>query len=307
MPPWVTAFLVLVLVVAFGTCVIYCTEGFQTSETKCKEELSKCQKACGSNDGACFEKCSITATKCYSDAVAAATIANSGSLNKPFTNSTLSWVGSTAPGMLGTGSMSNGIMSWTNSAGSSTSIPVYNTDLSRVYRNTAGLWSNTWPMFTTKTPTVTPSATPTPSKTPSATPSTTASQTASPTPKQSLFDLSSWDVNKDWYSSGWPTQKPKVDSDDSYDPSLPLEGSYIIQVKKWKPHEIPTEEKGVTVTAPTDTGTEAEEIRSTTTSVTTNVRGEDDELAPSLKQLIRDDVKYTIDALFKNEYEIQYT
>jgi hypothetical protein len=304
MPRWVTALIVLVLVVAFGTCIIYCIEGFDTSATECKKELSKCQNACKTNDGACFDKCSDIATKCYSNAVAAATIVNSGPLNKPFTNSTLRWVGSTAPGMLGTGSMSNGIMTWINSAGSSTSIPIYNTDLSRVYRNTAGSSSNTWPMFTT---TATPSTTAT--KTPSATPTATTTATATPTPTQSLFDLSSWDVNRDWYSSGWPTQKPKVGDDDSYDPSLPLEGSYIIQVKKWKPHEIPTEEKaGVTVTAPTDSGTEAEEIRtSTMPSLTTNVRGEDDELAPSLKQLIRDDVKYTIDALFKNEYEIQYT
>jgi len=120
---------------------------------------------------------------------------------------------------------------------------------------------------------------------------------------------SPWDANRSTYTSGWPQQTHQLENDGSYDSSIPLEGSYIVQVKKWKPHETPTQDApGVTVSAPTDEGTDAEEIRtSTRPSLLDQVRGDGEELPASLQQLIRRDVQYTIDAIFKNQYEIQYT
>jgi hypothetical protein len=188
---------------------------------------------------------------------------------------------------------SNGYMQWTNSAGSSTSIPVYNTDLSRVYRGTPGSWSNTtsWPNDFTRSWS---------NKSPS---SSSSSPTSSPT-------SSAWNANTSTYTSGWPAQKYNLESEGSYDSNIPLEGSYVVQVKKWKPHEIPTQESpGLTVTAPTDEGTDAEDIRTSTnhSSLLQQVRSDGEELPASLQQLIREDVKDTMNGIFRNQYEIHYT
>jgi hypothetical protein len=108
--------------------------------------------------------------------------------------------------------------------------------------------------------------------------------------------MSDWDRNRDRYITGWPQQYHSLQEEGSYDSQLPLEGSYVVQVKKWKPHETPIQEPpGVTVSAPTDDDTEASEIRTSTYP------------SASLQQLIRDDVKETVDALFRNPYEIMYT
>ena len=185
-----------------------------------------------------------------------------------------------------------------NSAGSSTSFSVYNTDLSRSYRGVSGSWSNdpTWSNDFVRS---------WPSKSPSSSSSKSPATTTLATPTSSA-----WDANKGTYTSGWPQQTFNLENDGSYDSSIPLEGSYIIQVKKWKPHEIPTQDApGVTVTAPTDEGTDAEEIRTSTytSSLLDQVRGDGEELPASLQQLIRADVKDTMDGIFRNQYEIQYT
>ena len=261
MPPWLSAFLVLCIVVAFGTYVIYGTEGFATAQLQCKLDKATCENKCGSSNAACFTACGDVATKCYATAVAAATVANTSSLQGPFMNSAMRWADSN---MLGNraNDASNGNMYWTTSAGSSTSIPVYSTDVSRVYHGTPSSWSNlSWQSNI-------PS-----SKTPS----------------------SPWDGNRDRYLTGWPQQYHSLENDGSYDSSLPTQGSYTPSVKKWKPHEFPTKElPGVTVNAPTDEGTMGADLR-------------DSVLTPSLQQLIRDDAQDTVDTLFRNQYEIQYT
>jgi hypothetical protein len=247
MPPWLSAFIVLCLVVALGTYIIYGNEGFVSasptsaspkSQLSCKSALSACQAACGGSDMSCWRKCGETATQCYAKSTAAATILASGPLQKGNVSS-------------------SGVMSWKNSAGSSTSIPNYYNLASEVYTSS---------------------------------PSPSASPSPSPSPESSPWD---WNINK--YFSGWPQQTFNFQQDGSYESSLPKEASYTPSVKKWKPHEIPTEElPGVTVDAPTDKGTVAADLR-------------DSVLAPSLQQLIRDDAKDTVDTIFRNQYEIQYT
>ncbi len=276
MPPWLTALLVLVIMSAFGAYIV--TEGFATANSICRTNLSTCQKACSSSDSACLTKCSDLATECFSNAVVAESIAITGDKQGSYRNSTLQYIASNFPGMLGSGT-SNGYMSWITSQGSSTSIPVYNTDLSRVYR----------PSFPVSPPYVS-----TRSPSPSASPSATAS--ASPSASASTSPTSDWDRNRDRYITGWPRQYHSLQEEGSYDSQLPLEGSYVVQVKKWKPHETPTPEPaGVTVSAPTDDETVASEIRTSAYP------------SASLQQLIRDDVKDTVDALFRNPYEILYT
>jgi hypothetical protein len=76
MPPWLSAFLVLCIVVAFGTYVIYGTEGFATAQLQCKLDKATCENKCGSSNAACFTACGDVATKCYATAVAAATVSN---------------------------------------------------------------------------------------------------------------------------------------------------------------------------------------------------------------------------------------
>jgi hypothetical protein len=278
MPPWITAFLVLVIVCSLGAYIV--TEGFSTSSssspsttssTACKQKYQTCRKECKETDSACFTKCSAKATECFSNAVAAATIVNTGSLQGPYNNAALRWAAEN--GLLGNGSniSSNGYMYWTQRSGSTTSIPTYQTYMSG--------------RFGSPSPSSSPS--PTPSKTPSPSPSPTA--TPSPPSKPNA-----WDRNRNRYSSGWPDQEPNVDG--SYDPSLPFEGAYVVQIKKWKPHEIPTEPSpGVTINAPTDEGTEASEIISSSYP------------KESLQQLIREDVSETIDDIFTNQYEIKYS
>ena len=109
--------------------------------------------------------------------------------------------------------------------------------------------------------------------------------------------MSDWDANRDKHTSGWKRQSHDLlQTDDSYDDSMPLEGSYVVQVKKWKPHETPTEEpKGLSANAPTDEGTLASEITSSAYP------------SASLQQMIREDVKEAVDSIFKNQYEIQYS
>ena len=275
MPPWLSAFLVLCIVVAFGTYVIYGTEGFVTAELQCRLNKATCENKCGSSNAACFTACGDVATKCYATAVAAATVANTSSLQGPFMNSAMRWADSN---MLGNraNDASNGSMYWTTSAGNSTSIPVYSTDLSTVYHGTPSSWSTI------------PSSSKTPSST-SSTPSTPSTPSTSSTPS------SPWDGNRDRYSSGWPPQYHSLENDGSYDSSFSLQGLYAPSVTKLKPHEFPKEElPGVTVDAPTDQGTMAADLR-------------DSVLTPSLQQLIRDDAQDTVDSLFRNQYEIQYT
>ena len=269
MPPWLSAFLVLCIVVAFGTYVIYGTEGFVTAQLQCKLDKATCENKCGSSNAACFTACGDVATKCYATAVAAATVANTSSLQGPFMNSAMRWADSNMLGNRGNAA-SNGNMYWTTSGGNSTSIPVYSTDLSRVYHGTPSSWSNlSWQ-----------------SNTPSS---------KTPTPTNSSTPSSPWDGNRDTYFTGWPQQKPKVENDGSYDSSLPRQGSYTPMVRTVKPHEFPIHElPGVTVDAPTDEGTLAADLR-------------DSVLSSSLQQLIRDDAQDTIDMIFRNYYEIQYT
>ncbi len=120
--------------------------------------------------------------------------------------------------------------------------------------------------------------------------SSIASLTApSPSPSPSP-SAQTWDANRTTYTSGWKQASPAPHADDSYE-AIPVQASYTPSVKKWKPHDTPTQEPtGVTINAPTDAGTFA-------SSVTP---------MPSLQQLIRKDAKDTVVAIF-NEYEIQYS
>jgi len=278
MPPWLSAFLVLCIVVAFGTYVIYGTEGFVTAQLQCKLDKATCENKCGTSNAPCFTACGDAATKCYATAVSAATVANTSSLQGPFMNSAMRWADSTMLGNRGNAA-SNGNMYWTTSAGSSTSIPVYSTDVSRVYRGTPSSWLTI----------------PSSSKTPSSSSSSSSSSSTPSSSSSSSSPSSPWDGNRDRYFTGWPQQYHSLENEGSYDSSLPLHGSYTRYVKRWKPHEFPTEElPGVTVNAPTDEGTMAADLR-------------DSVLTPSLQQLIRDDAQDTVDGLFRNQYEIQYT
>jgi hypothetical protein len=103
-----------------------------------------------------------------------------------------------------------------------------------------------------------------------------------------------------------------MQEDDSYDANAPMEGSYVVNVKRWKPHEIPTQEApGLKANAPTDAGTKADELRDNIPSLQQNIRNDvyitDDIVPDSIRGLIREDVKDAMDALFRNQYEIQYS
>ena len=294
MPPWITALLALLLISALGAYIVYGAEGFITAETACKTTFNACAAACSSSNGMCLKECGDAQTKCLSDAVAAATVANTASLNGPYRDANLAWAASLGSGALGNGSndSSNGYMQWKNSAGSSTSISVYGTDVSRVYRPTgwdSSLWggSNLW----------------------GSSPSSTTSSTK---PSKTPTPASDWDGNRNTYTTGWRHPTFDLQDDASYDANAPVEGSYIVNVKRWKPHETPTQEApGVTVDAPTDAGTQADTLKNTIPSLTQNIRNDipllDDIVPESLQQLIRDDVKDTMDALFRNQYEIKYS
>ena len=282
MPPWVTALVVLVLLAAFGAYIV--TEGFATARTACITTYNTCFKACSPSDSTCIKNCGDAQTTCLANAAKAATVANTDPLNKGYSSANMRWAASVAPGAQGSNTSSNGYMAWTNSVGSSTSIPVYSTDLSTVYNS--GL-SNT---------------------SPSSSPSSSSPASSSPA---SSSPASDWDGNKDKYSTGWPEQTFNLQNDNSYDSSAPMEGSYIVNVKRWKPHETPTEEApGLKGRAPTDEGTEAAEINDTRPSLTQMVRDDsfpsDSFPSDSLQQLISEDVKNTVNGLFKNQYEIQY-
>jgi hypothetical protein len=288
MPPWLTALLVLVLISGLGAYMVY-REGFETASTKCKNTFNTCVSACSPTNGACLTTCGEARTKCLSDAVAAATIINTDELNRPYTNANMAWAASLGSGMLGNRSNSN--MTWSNSAGSSTSISRYNTsNISTVYRPTG--WDSTIssprsPSSITQQPT---------------TIQTPTTQTPS----------SAWDGNRDRYTTGW--NYPTFDLQDaySYDANAPSESSYDAYVKRWKPHETPTQQApGLKANAPTDAGTQADQLKDQLPSLQQNIRDDiyvtDDIVPDSIRGLIREDVKDTIDALFRNQYEIQYS
>lgn len=269
----------LVLLAAFGAYVV--NEGFDTARTSCIRTYNTCFSACTSSDSTCIQKCGDAQTTCLRNAAGAVSVANTDPLNRGYTSTNMRWASSVAPGAQGNSSnaSSNGYMAWTNSAGSSTSIPRYSTDLSTVYR-----------------PSVLSNLT------------TTLSST---TPKSSATPPSNWDENKDKYFTGWPQQTFNLQEDGSYDLSSPTEGSYLVNVKRWKPHETPTQESpGLRAYAPTDEGTEAEDLKDTRPSLAQMVR--DDSFpsnsfpSDSLQQLISEDVKNTLSGIFKNQYEIQY-
>lgn len=283
MPPWVTALVVLVLLAAFGAYVV--TEGFATARTACTTTYNTCFKACASSDSTCIQACGDAQTTCLRNAAAAASVANTDPLHKGNASANMQWAASVAPGAQGNSSnTSNAYMAWTNSAGSSTSIPKYSTDLSRVYN------------------------------------SSTSSNTPAPS-ELSATPASVWDGNKDTYSTGWPQQTFNLQDDGSYDSSSPTEGSYIVNVKRWKPHETPTQEApGLKAHAPTDEGTEAADLQDSRPSLTQMIRDDsfpsdsfpsnsfpsDSFPSESLQQLISEDVKNTVNGLFTNQYEIQY-
>ena len=284
MPPWVTALISLIIITVLGTYMVY-GEGFETAELTCRKTYNTCIAACSRNDSACTTLCGEAQTKCMSNAVAAATVINDGPLNRPFTNSSMAWAASLGSGLLGN-SNTSGYMPWTTSAGSSTAISSYTTDTSRVYRpmgwDSGALGdSNVWgSRGQSSSKTATPAAS-------TATPATPATPT------------SSWDTNRNTF----PQQTLHYDG--SYDPDAPIEGSYVVNVKRWKPHETPTQDPpGLTINAPTDAGTEAER-RDPIPSVTQYIRN--DIVPDSLKDLINQDVKDTMNSLFRNQYEIQYS
>lgn len=275
MPPWLTALLVLVLISGLGAYMVY-REGFESASMTCKTTFNACTAACSPTSGGCLQTCGDARDACVQRAVAAATVANTGALNKPFMNASMRWAASQTPGALGNGDATY----WYQSAYGSNSNP------------TTGTISNVSKVSKTPTPVT---------KTPSLSPSTTA-----PSPS------SAWDGNRDKYTTGWPQQNVVLQNDDSYDANAPMEGSYVVNVKRWKPHETPTQQApGLTVNAPTDAGTQADELRGQLPSLQQNVRDDvyitDDIVPDSIRGLIREDVKDTMDALFRNQYEIQYS
>jgi len=289
MPPWLTALLVLVLVSGVGAYMVY-REGFETASTICKSTFNACASACSPTNGACLTTCGEAQTKCLSNAVAAATIVNTDPLNRPYTNANMAWAASLGSGMLGnrSNSSSNGYMAWSNSAGSSTSISRYNTsNISTVYRP-AG-WD---------------SAPRSPSSVSQTTPSTQTPSTQTPS--------SAWDGNRDRYTTGWNYPTFNLQDAYSYDTNAPTESSYDANVKRWKPHETPIQQApGLKANAPTDAGTQADELKDQLPSLQQNVRDDvyirDDIVPDSIRGLIREDVKDAIDALFRNQYEIKYS
>ena len=263
MPPWITALLALLIVTAFGAYVVFGEEGFDTARTLCNKTFSTCTGACSSTDSACRTKCGEEQTKCLSNAVAAATVLTDGPLNRPYMTSNMAWAAALGSGLLGNSNASP-YMQWKTSAGSSTAIPSYSTDISRVYRPTASNYTFPSPIS------------------------------------------SPWDGNRDRYVTGWPQQTFDLENEDSYDATAPSESSYFPNVRRWKPHEVPMQEApGLRASAPTDAGTMADDLRDEIPSLQQNVR--DDIDTNTLQGLIREDVKETIDALFKNHYEIKYT
>lgn len=286
MPPWVTALISLILITTLGAYIVYGTgaEGFETAQLACRKTFNTCAAACARTDGACLTLCGEAQTKCMSNAVAAATVINDGPLNRPYTNTNMAWAASLGSGLLGSSSRSS-YMPWTTSGGSSTAISSYTTDTSRTYRPVgwdAGALgdSNVWGsrgQGSTKA---------------------AAPVTATPAPAAPA-NATSWDTNRKTF----PQQT--IHYDGSYDPDAPIEGSYVVNVKRWKPHETPTQEPpGLTINAPTDVGTEAEG-RDHIPSITQYIRN--DIVSDSLKDLIREDVKDTMNSLFMNQYEIQYS
>ena len=310
MPPWITALLALIFISALGAYIVY-GEGFDTARTLCNRTFNTCTRACSSNDQACFTICTQAQTKCLSNAVAAATIINDGPLNRRYMTSNMAWAASLGSGLLGNSNTgSNRYMEWKNSAGSSTSISVYDTDTTRVYRQVgwdSSLRGSTTASSTSKTPSSTgKSSTGTPSTSSTGTPSTSSTSSTS-----STLSSSAWDGNRNTYTTGW--RHPSFDFEDegSYDANSPVEGSYVVNVKRWKPHETPTQEsQGVRVSAPTDVGTMADELRDEIPSLQQNVRYDTDvsnDIVPdTIRELIREDVKDTMDGLFRNQYEIKY-
>jgi hypothetical protein len=161
------------------------------------------------------------------------------------------------------------------------------------YLASVPMWNGTYSY-----PTGSSSASLSVSATPKASVSPISKPSASPIPKPSVSttpNASPWDRNTSPYTSGWPQASPATQVDDSYDATIPLEGSYTVSIKKWKPHETPVAEPvGLKINAPTDAGTQASTIVSSAPH------------APSLQQMIRDDVDVTMEGIFSSPYEIQY-
>lgn len=272
MPPWLTALLVLVLISGLGAYIIY-GEGFETAEMTCKTTFNACASACSPTNGGCLQTCGDAKTACLQRAVAAATVANTSALNGPYMDANMRWAASQSPGSLGNGDATY----WYQSAYGSSSSPRSGSTVSK---------------------------TPSPASTSTKTPSPSTTTTASPS--------SDWDGNRNKYTTGWPPQNHSLENDDSYDANAPMEGSYVVNVKRWKPHETPTQESpGLGVSAPTDAGTQADELRGQLPSLQQNVRDDvyitDDIVPDSIRGLIKEDVKDAMDALFRNQYEIQYS
>ena len=246
----------------------FLVEGF-TARTDCKTALAKCQAGC--TNASCFQGCMTTNTACLAKATAAESVAVTNNLQR-----TSVAVNNSSPMKVG-GSV----------------VPNYSQ-----YLAAAPVWNGTY-SYASSSPS-SPSASPSPSSSPSASasPSSSPSASASPSPSSktpSVTPSSPWDANKTPYTSGWPQASPATQDDDSYDANIPLEGSYTVSIKKWKPHETPVAEPaGLKINAPTDAGTQASTIVSSAPH------------APSLQQLIRDDVDVTMEGIFSSPYEIQY-
>jgi len=283
MPEWLTALLVLIILCGVGA---YMIEGFfDTAESACNTTYTTCISACsGSSYATCFKKCMDAKTTCSQKAVAAASVDITGNLQKSYKDANLAWAAQQDSSLLGTSTSSTFNIDWANNPTGSASNTLFSASLSNIF----GDYSSS-PSYS--------SSSSSSSHSPSPSPSSHSPSSHSPS--------SDWNANRDKQISGWKKQSHDLlQTDDSYDDSMPLEGSYVVQVKKWKPHETPTEEpKGVTIDAPTDEGTLASEITASTSFASSASAYP----SASLQQMIREDVKYTVDSIFKNQYEIQYS
>ena len=233
-------------------------EGFLVEGFTARTDCKTALAKCqaGCTNASCFQGCMTTNTACLAKATAAQSVAVTNNLQR-----TSVAVNNSSPMKVG-GSV----------------VPNYSQ-----YLAAAPVWNGTYSYA---------------SSSPSASPSSSPSASASPSPSSktpSVTPSSAWDANKTPYTSGWPQASPATQDDDSYDANIPLEGSYTVSIKKWKPHETPVAEPaGLKINAPTDAGTQASTIVSSAPH------------APSLQQLIRDDVDVTMEGIFSSPYEIQY-
>ena len=299
MPPWLTAFLVLILMSGLGAYMVYGIEGFyDTANTTCKKNFQACQNACGSSNKACFSGCSEPYEICLAKAANAASVAVTGNLQGRYMDSILKYVQSNNPDMLGSNDAASSAKSWwpllqTGNVAYSTdkkaldilygsnASPGSDSDYSSIYNSMSNAKSNSASSSSSSS---------------SSNITYIYGSSSSSSSNSKTTNHSAWDKNRDTYHSGWPSQKyNSLHTDGAYDSDIGLEGSYNVQIKKWKPHEIPTPEVVRNVSAPTDEGTVASQIR------------HDSYPTPSLQQLIREDAKDTVDGIFRNQYEIKYS